>query len=192
MVRPASQKGATGKRSHKNRTGQKHTASSKRCHLSFQRSFDLIVPLRPATDVIRVVRTIWAYIWPGKLDQEYSCWRPRRIPKTLSLPRHDRHATPSVACGGQTAMPYCKNTTRWPPCPSAGWLCGFGSAGRRPLLGLLFFFPAVQPEPLSLLCRKVKYRQRATIFHLLLFLQKTNKPVIQNQPVIKKEWFVLK
>lgn len=48
---------------------------------------------------------------------------------SLSWPSYD----PSCSTHGQTATPYCKNATRWPPYPLTGWLCGYGLTGWRPL-----------------------------------------------------------
>lgn len=121
---------------------------------------------------------------------------PRRILEILYFhflsfsPHRDRHATPAVARSGQTAMPYCKNTTRWPLCPSAGWLCGSGVCRATPthqFFGVFLFLHYADWLLLHTRSFKVKYGQRAIIFHLFLFLQKINKPANQNWPVIKRK-----
>lgn len=65
--------------------------------------------------------------------------------ESLSWPSYD----PSCSTHGQTATPYCKNATRWPPYPLTGWLCGYGLTGWRPLWSILCWHKQ---------CRQLQYQ----------------------------------
>lgn len=99
-------------------------------------------PARPGARCERVVYLARADVWPGKLDGEYSWLRPCREFQggSPSWPPSDPLL---YSTHGQTATPYCKNATRWPPYPFSAWLCGYGLTGWRPRRAFSFF---LQPK----------------------------------------------
>lgn len=86
---------------------------------------------------------------------------------SLSWPSYD----PSCSTHGQSATPYCKNATRWPPYPLTGWLCGYGLTGRRPLWSIFTVLAQNSADSFNIKYRLIKREnsQRGKTFHLLPF-----------------------